>query len=147
MDLKVDKFDMIEDEEGYRFIEDPSEQLTPSERFTLELTVGECIIYIMEPAFFYGNLDYLASFEEEFGYVPEKAVEGKGIVLSDLDFYWAEKYADDVPKELKQTSTLGYFPDDYIICLADRENRYKEAYYNGNVEFLKKLVEFTHSEK
>ena len=66
------------------------------------------------------------------------------MVLSDLDFYWAEKYGEDVPRELKQTSTLGYFPDDYIICLADREDRYKKAYYDGNVEFLKKIVEFRH---
>lgn len=143
-DIKIDKFDMITDEEGTRYVDDPTGQNLPVQRFNLEIMAGECIIYIMEPAFFHANTKYLASLEKELGYLPENAVKGKGIVISDLDYYWAEKYGEDVLPQMKQTSVLGYFPEDYIICLADREDRYKEDYYKGNVEFFKSLVEFKH---
>lgn len=129
VDMKVDKFVMVETAGGKKALFNPSEQLSVTERFNLELATGECIVYILQPGFFMGNLDYLASFEETFGYTPEGAVEGKGIRLSDLAAYGA-------------TITLGYFPEDYIICLADKESRYDEEYYNGNVQFLKNLVEW-----
>ncbi|MBQ7399600.1 MAG: hypothetical protein IJW06_03955 [Clostridia bacterium] len=129
VDLKFDKFVMTEDANGKRKVYNPSEQFSITERFNLELASGECVVYIMEPAFFAGNLDYLASLEEELGYLPEKAVDGKGIRLSDIDSY-------------KATTTLGYFPEDYIICLADREDRFDDAYYDGNVAFFKNLIEY-----
>lgn len=128
-DLKFDKFVMAENAAGKKIVFNPSEQLSVSERFNLELAAGECIVYIMEPAFFYGNLDYLASFEETLGYVPENAIEGKGIKMSDLKSY-------------KATMTLSYFPEDYIICLADMEKRYEEDYYMGNVQFLENLIKY-----
>lgn len=129
VDLKVDKFIMTEDGAGNRIVYNPSEQLSISERFNLELAAGECVVYIMEPAFFRGNLDYLATFSDTLGYEPKGTVEGKGIRLSDLSAY-------------KATFTLGYFPEDYIICLADKENRYDEEYYNSNVEFLRNVIEY-----
>lgn len=147
LDIKTEPFKLIVDEEtGLKRIDDNAfEGTTLSQRFNLEVMGGDCIIYIMEPAFFKANLDYLASFEEELGFVPEKAIMGKGIKLSDLDFYWQEYYGEDVARIQKQTSTLGYFTDDYIICLADRESRYDDDYYEGNVEFLRQLIEFRHT--
>ena len=129
VDLKVDKFVMTEDANGKKFVYNPSEQLSITERFNLELASGDCVIYIMEPNFFKGNLDYLAPLEEELGYEPENALYGKGLVLSDLPSY-------------KATFTLSYFPENYIICLADREERYDDIYYEGNAEFFKNLIEY-----
>lgn len=147
VDLKFDKFIMTEDANGKRHVYNPSEQLSITERFNLELATGECIIYIMEPAFFNANLEYLASFEEELGYIPENSVEGKGVRIYDIPFYWAEYYDENslTPEKDRKTSTLAYFPKDYIICLADREERFDEEYYEGNVEFLKNLLEFQHT--
>ena len=146
VDIKYDSFKLEIDElTGKPTIDkDAYEGNTIAQRFNLEVMNGDCIIYIMEPAFFNANLDYLASFEEELGYVPEKAIKGKGIKLSDLDFYWQEYYGEEVAEIQKQTSTLGYFSGDYIICLADRESRFDDDYYDGNVEFLRKLIEFKH---
>ena len=129
VDLKVDKFVMTEDVNGKRIVFNPSEQLQMTERFNLELATGECVVYIMEPAFFKSNLNYLASLEDELGYLPENSVSGKGIVLRDLISY-------------KATSTMSYFPEDYVICLADREDRFDDDYYNGNVEFLDNLINY-----
>lgn len=129
VDLKVDKFVMTEDKGGKKIVFNPSEQLSITERFNLELSSGDCVIYIMEPNFFKANLKYLASLGEELGYEPENALHGKGIALSDLPAY-------------KATFTLSYFPENYIICLADREDRYDENYYEGNVEFFKNLIEY-----
>lgn len=129
VDLKVDKFVMTEDANGKRHVYNPSEQLSITERFNLELATGECVVYIMEPAFFKGNLKYLASLEEELGYLPENCIDGKGIALKDLISY-------------KATTTLGYFPEDYVICLADREDRFDDIYYDGNVRFLDNLIKY-----
>lgn len=129
VDIKIDKFIMTENAAGNRIVYNPSEQLSVSERFNLELAAGECVVYIMEPAFFYGNLDYLAPFSETLGYEPEGTLEGKGMRLSDIPSY-------------KATFTLGYFPEDYVICLADKASRYNEEYYNNNVEFLRNLIEY-----
>ena len=129
VDLKFDTFVMTEDVNGKHHVYNPSEQLSIIERFNLELASGECVVYIMEPSFFAANLDYLASFEEELSFVPEKAIYGKGIKLSDLVSY-------------KATTTLSYFPEDYVICLADHENRFYDEYYKGNVKFLENLIKY-----
>ena len=129
VDLKFDTFVMTEDENGKHHVYNPSEQLSIVERFNLELSSGECVVYIMEPSFFKANLDYLASFEEEMSFVPDKAIYGKGIKLSDLVSY-------------KATTTLSYFPEDYVICLADHEDRFDDAYYKGNVTFLENLIKY-----
>ena len=128
VDMKFDKFIMTEDANGKKHVYNPNEQLSATERFNLELASGECVVYIMQPEFFSANLAYLASLEEELGYLPENTVEGKGIRLSDLPAFGA-------------TLTLSYFPEEYIICLADRETRLDSAYYDGNVEFFKNLIE------
>ena len=129
VDMKFDKFVMVEKANGKKELYNPNEQLSATERFNLELASGECVVYILQKEFFNGNVDYFASFEETLGYVPENAIKGKGIKLSDLKAY-------------KATMTLGYFPEDYVICLADKENRIDEDYYDGNVQFLKNLIEW-----
>ncbi|MBR2021919.1 MAG: hypothetical protein IJ939_05725, partial [Clostridia bacterium] len=100
VDLKFDKFVMTEDANGKKHVYNPSEQLSITERFNLELASGECVIYIMEPAFFKGNLDFLASLEEELGYLPENAIEGKGIKLSENEDITLREYIDDMPRVL-----------------------------------------------
>ncbi|MBE6682075.1 MAG: hypothetical protein E7600_07320 [Ruminococcaceae bacterium] len=134
VDMKIDKFVMVENASGNKKIFNPTEQMNPIQRFNLELADGECIIYIIQPDFFKGNLKYFASFEDTLGYVPDKAISGKGIRLSDLDAYTA-------------SMTLGYFPEDYIICIADKDKKYDDEYYNGNVEFLKNLIEWNVKQK
>lgn len=129
VDMKVDKFVMVEKAGGKKELFNPNEQLSATERFNLELATGECVIYILQPEFFRGNLDYLAPFSETLGYEPKNTISGKGIRLCDLAAYGA-------------TMTLGYFPEDYVICLADKETRFDEEYYDGNVEFLKNLIEW-----
>lgn len=133
VDMKIEKFIMTEDANGRKEVYNPNEQLTASERFNLELAAGECVVYIMQPDFFYANLDYLEDLQDAIGYLPENAVNKKGIALSDLPSY-------------KATMTLSYFPEDYIICLADKENRIDDDYYEGNVEFFKNLIEFKYAE-
>ncbi len=127
VDLKFDTFNMVQGENGQWRVYNPEKQMSETGRFQLELGNGECVIYIMDVGFFEGNLDYFASFEETLGYVPENAIEGKGIRLGDLSAY-------------KATMTLVNIPEDYIICLADKENRIDEDYYNGNVKFLDNLI-------
>ncbi len=127
VDMKFDVFNMVKGENGRWKVFNPDKQVSETGRFQLELGNGECVVYIMDEGFFRGNLGYLASFEETLGYTPENAIEGKGIYLRDLDAY-------------KATMTLGYFPEDYIICLADMEERIDKDYYMGNVKFLDNLI-------
>ena len=128
VDMKVDHFVMAEDGAGGKFVYNSSHQVSEMGAFQLEIGMGDCVVYIMEPAFFYSNLNYFADLETELGYLPDKAIEGKGIRLSDLVAYKATMYF--------------CFPEEYIICLADRDKRYSDEYYEGNVEFLRNLIEY-----
>ncbi|MBP3579827.1 MAG: hypothetical protein J6K12_01125 [Clostridia bacterium] len=128
VDYKEDAFTMVQSEQGERYVYDPSAQMTETQRFNLELGMGDCVVYIMEPAFFSANTDYVASLEEVLGYVPKNAIFGKGIPVSSLKAY-------------KNTS-LNRYPSDYIICIARKKTNFTDEYYNGNVTFFKNLVEY-----
>ena len=128
VDMKVDHFVMAQDGGGNSYVFNASHQVSESEAFQLELSMGECIVYIIEPAFFYSNLNYLTPLSEALGYVPENALEGKGLRVGDLPAYTATMYF--------------CFPEDYIICLADRDRRYSDEYFESNVAFFKNLIEY-----
>ena len=129
VDLKSDTFVMVDDGTGKKYVYDPSQQMTETQRFTMELGMfGECVVYIMDPSFFIPNVAYFASLEDVLGYTPENALEGKGIVLSDLIAY--------------KTTSLIHFPEEYVICVVEKKDRFDDKYYEGNVEFFKKLVEY-----
>ena len=120
---------MVDDGTGKKFVYDPSSQMTETQRFNMELGMfGECVIYIMDPSFFTPNNAFIASLEDILGYVPQNAVQNKGIVLSDLIAY--------------KTTELINFPENYVICVVDKKDRFDDNYYKGNVEFFKKLVEY-----
>ncbi len=129
VDLKSDTFTMVETDDGKKYVYNPSNQMTETQRFNMELGMGECVVYIMEKGFFSPNLAYIAPLSEVLGYVPENAVHGKGMRLGDLVAY-------------KSTKLFKNFPEDYIICLAAKRDRFDEEYYKGNAEFLKALIEY-----
>ena len=132
VDLKVEEFTMAVGPDGNAGVFNPEKQVSEIGSFQIELSKGDCVIYLLQKEFFYPNLKYFASLESTIGYVPENAINGKGIRLGDLEAYWT-------------TDTLKYFPEDYIICLADKEKRLDARYYEGNVKFFKKLIEYEHT--
>ena len=129
VDLKSDTFTMVQTEDGKKYVYNPNNQMTETQRFNMELGMGECVVYIMEPGFFTPNLAYIAPLESYLGYLPENAVNGRGIKLGDLIAY-------------RSTKLFNTFPEDYIICLAAKRDRFDEEYYEGNAQFLKALIEY-----
>ncbi len=128
VDLKSDSFVMTESANGKKYVYDPQSQMTEVQRFNMELAMGECVVYIMEPGFFSGNTPYMASLEDVLGYTPENSVQGKGMVIGDLIAY--------------NTTKLGHFPREYIICIVEKNKRFGDEYYKGNAEFFKNLIEY-----
>lgn len=129
VDLKSDTFTMVQTEDGKKYVYNPNNQMTETQRFNMELGMGECVVYIMEPGFFTPNLAYIATFESYLGYVPENAVSGRGMRIGDLVAY-------------RSTKMFNTFPEDYIICLAAKRDRFDEEFYEGNAQFLKALIEY-----
>ena len=129
VDMKVNKFEMVDKANGKKVLFNPSKQFKGTEEVFIELGQGECVVYLLQEGFFNANKDYFASFEETLGYVPDNAIDGKGLRLSDIGAYTA-------------TNTLKYFPGDYILCFADKSDRVDDEIYNGNVEFVKNLIEW-----
>jgi len=133
VDYKEDAFIMEQTPDGNRYVSgDPNSnvQFNKTQRFALELGVmtGDCVIYIMEPAFFHANTQYIADLEDVLGYVPESAIKGKGIPLSKLKAY--------------KNLSLNRYPSDYIICMARKKDIFTDEYYNGNAKFFKNLIEY-----
>ncbi len=128
VDYKEDAFVMVKTEEGNRYVYDPNAQMTETQRFNLELGMGDCVIYIMEPAFFNANTDYLADLQDVLGETPKNAVSGKGIEVSNLKAY--------------RNTALSRFPEDYVICVSRKKSNFSDDYYAGNIEFFKNLVEY-----
>ena len=128
VDYKEDAFVMVHTEEGDRYVYDPSAQMTETQRFNLELGMGDCVVYIMEPAFFNANTDYIADLEDILGYLPKNQISGKGIKVSDLKAY--------------RNTALHRYPSDYVICMAVQKKGFTDEYYNGNAQFFRNLVEY-----
>ena len=127
VDMKIEEFTMAVGPDGNAGVFNPEKQVSEIGSFQIELSQGDCVIYLLQKEFFYPNLKYFEPLQSALGYVPEKAINGKGIRLGDLEAYWT-------------TDTLKYFPEDYIICLADKENRLDARYYEGNVDFFRNLI-------
>ena len=128
VDYKEDAFVMVSTDEGNRYVYDPSAQMTETQRFNLELGLGDCVVYIMEPAFFNANTDYIADFMDVLGYEPKNTISGKGIKVSDLKAY--------------RNTALNRYPADYVLCISRKKSGFSDEYYNGNLEFFKNLVEY-----
>ncbi len=131
VDYKEDVFVMysIDDEQNSgSYVFNQNDQMNIVQRFNMELGVGECVIYIMEPNLYKANKSYIEPLENVLGYVPEFALDEKGIVISDLTAYYK--------------TSLNEFNKDYILCVRrERKNDDKE-YYKANADFFKTLVEF-----
>lgn len=128
VDYKEDAFVMVQDGDGDRYVYDPTAQMDETQRFNLELGMGDCAVYIMEPAFFNANTDYIADLSDVVGYIPENAISGKGMKLSDLKAY--------------KNTALNRYPSDYVICMARKKSNFSDSYYEGNADFFKKLIEY-----
>lgn len=128
VDYKEDAFVMVEAQDGNRYVYDPNAQMSETQRFNLELGMGECVVYIMEPAFFNANLDYIADLEDVLGEIPKNGISGKGIKVGDLKAY--------------RNTALNRYPSDYVICMARKKQSFSDEYYKGNAEFFKNLVQY-----
>ena len=129
VDYKKDEFIMVDDADGDKQLYNPSEQSTITMRFNLELMEGDAVVYIMDKSYFENNLDYFEDLSNVLGYEHEKAVKGKGIALRDLYAYW--------------NTSMKAYSEDYILCVRTKKDKFKDDYYNGNLEFFKNLVEFS----
>lgn len=131
VDYKEDIFVMYTVEDGSAqnngaYVYNQQEQMNIVQRFNMELAVGECVIYIMEPNLFKANKAYLVSLDEIFGRKPSFAADEKGIVLSDLPAY--------------HKTSLGEFDEDYVLCIRTKRSKDKASFYDANIDFFKTLV-------
>ena len=107
-------------------------ELTSSEKFNLELALGDCVIYIMDESFYRGNRDYMCDLESVLGYLPDSAYDERAIQLSALPAYASRSGLPGL-RELE--------PDSYL-CLRERRTGMNEEEYAAHVDFFKKLIEF-----
>ncbi len=131
VDYKEDVFVMYSIEDGAStgsYVYNSTDQLDIVKRFNMELGMGECLIYIMESNLFSANTDYIAPLDSVLDKVPENALSGKGIKLSDLGAY--------------RKTALSSFPSDYVICLRAKRSGDDIDFYNANADFFKTLVEY-----
>lgn len=131
VDYKEDIFVMYSIEDGAStgsYVYNSTDQLDIVKRFNMELGMGECLIYIMEPNLFSANTDYIAPLDSVLDKVPENALSGKGIKLSDLGAY--------------RKTALSSFPSDYVICLRAKRSGDDADFYNANADFFKALTAY-----
>ena len=110
------------------------------ERFYIERTTGTSVIYLVDEEIYYqlSKEDFLlVPLEEVLGFVPEKALDEKGIRISDLDCY---KYTD-----------ICYLPADTVLCIRHkREGSMKddnEKIYQANVDTFIDLITWENTEE
>ncbi len=131
VDYKEDIFVMYtadSETENNTYVYNSAEQMNIVKRFNMELAMGDCIVYIMDPNLYKANKDYILPLEDVLGYVPEFAHDDKGIKVSDLPAY--------------NLTGLAAFPENYVICVRAKRSADDENYYRGNVEFFKSLTEY-----
>lgn len=109
------------------------------QRFYIERTTGTSVIYLVDEEIFYqlAREEFLlVPLEEVLGYLPDKALNEKGIRLSDLDCY-------------KHTN-IGYLPGDTVLCIRHkREGSMKDdkaETYEANVNTFIDLITWTKTE-
>jgi uncharacterized protein YxeA len=131
VDYKEDVFVMYSadgETENNTYVYNSTEQMNIVKRFNMELGMGDCVVYIMDPNLYKANKDYILALEDSLGYIPEFAYDDKGIKVSDLPAY--------------RLTGLAAFPENYVICVRAKRTMDNENYYNGNVEFFRTLVEY-----
>lgn len=131
VDYKEDIFVMYTVQDGASqnngaYVYNQQDQMNIVQRFNMELSVGECVIYIMEPNLFKANKAYLVSLDEIFQDGLSFATDEKGIVLSELPAY--------------RKTSLGEFDEDYVLCVRTKRPKDKASFYDANVDFFKTLV-------
>ncbi len=112
--------------DGGSYVYNSTDQANIIQRFNIELAMGECVIYIMEPNLFKANTAYIEPLENILGSTSDNAVLEKGFKISELSAY--------------KSTALSSFPDDCVICVRARRKGDDKAFYNANVETFKALV-------
>jgi len=131
VDYKEDIFVMysVDNETEFNtYVYNSTDQMNIVKRFNMELGMGDCVVYIMEPNLYKSNKDYILPLEDAVGYAPSFAMDDKGIKISDLQAYGK--------------TALSNFPENYIICVRNRRSNDDKEYFDGNLDFFKKLVEY-----
>lgn len=104
-------------------------ELSSSDKFNLELALGDCVIYIMDESFYRGNKDYMCDLKEVLGYLPDAAYDDRAILLSALPAY-------------KTVPGLRDFDPNSYLCLRKKRAGMKNSEYSAHVDYFKRLVEF-----
>lgn len=109
------------------------------ERFYIERTTGTSVIYLVDEEIFYqlAREEFLlCPLEDVLGYLPENALNEKGIKISELDCF---KYTD-----------ICYLPRDTVLCIREeRTNSMKNDDpddYEANVKTFIDLITWKHTE-
>lgn len=104
-------------------------ELSSSDKFNLELAMGDCVIYIMDESFYRGNKQYMCDLEDVLGYLPDMAYDDRALLLSALPAY-------------KTVPGLRDFDPNSYLCLRQKRVGMKDSVYDAHVDFFKRLVEF-----
>ena len=104
-------------------------ELSSSDKFNLELALGDCVIYIMDESFYRGNKQYMCDLEDVLGYLPDAAYDDRAILLSALPAY-------------KTVPGLRDFDPNSYLCLRQKRAGMKDSVYEAHVDYFKRLVEF-----
>ncbi len=104
-------------------------ELSSSDKFNLELALGDCVIYIMDESFYRGNKDYMCDLKEILGFLPEASYDDKALLLSKLPAY-------------RTVPGLRDFEPDSYICLRKKRVGMNDDEYAAHVDFFKNLAEF-----
>lgn len=104
-------------------------ELSSSDKFNLELAMGDCVIYIMDESFYRGNKQYMCDLEDVLGYLPDMAYDDRAFLLSALPAY-------------KTVPGLRDFDPNSYLCLRQKRVGMKDSVYDAHVDFFKRLVEF-----
>lgn len=103
-------------------------ELSASDRFNLELALGDCVVYIMDGTFYRGNKDYMCTLESVLGSAPDYAYDDCAIRLCDLPGY-------------KYLPGLQDFEENSYLCLRKKRSGMDDDVYAAHVNFFKKLVQ------
>ena len=104
-------------------------ELSSSDKFNLELAMGDCVIYIMDESFYRGNKQYMCDLEDVLGYLPDMTYDDRALLLSALPAY-------------KTVPGLRDFDPNSYLCLRQKRVGMTDSVYDAHVDFFKRLVEF-----
>lgn len=114
-----------------------TEQQQSYQRFQIELSMGQSVIYLLDESIYKGMKDMLVPLSDILSVVPDCAYDEYGIRISDLPVY--------------NYTNMKYLPRDGILCIRKmRENAVKNDspdYYENNVSFFCDIVNWTYEEE